>query len=191
MKRDKDKYEPSGNSSVDFTFCPEGPERSFPEILFQRTVWSLMVFLKLSPPYLKYDHVHFFLKCFTKWLHFSVYFMLNECTICEWMFFYFREVVEKNMGIFHNFCHEVSLAMNYLCQLPNYMHEIVQIYTILTTRTMIFELGVHKVTLAFLTSELATEGSIKRALLFFLGITLRKTILVKRLSPKSKLHFWL
>ena len=81
--------------------------------------------------------------------------------------FYFREVVEKNMGIFHNFCHEVSLAMNYLCQLPNYMHEIVQIYTILTTRTMIFELGVDKVSLAFLTSELATEGSIKRALLFF------------------------
>ena len=98
---------------------------------------------------------------------------------------------KKNMGIFHHFCHEVSLAMNYLCQLPNYMHEIIKIYTILTTRTMIFELGVHKVTLAFLTSELATEGSIKRALLFFLGITLRKTILVKRLSPKSKLHFWL
>ena len=138
-----------------------------------------------------YNHVLFFLKCFTKWLHFSVYFMLNRCTICEWMFFYFREVVEKNMGIFHNFCHEVSLTMNYLCKLPNYMHEIIRIYTILTTRTMIFELGVHKVTLAFLTSELATEGSIKRALLFFLGITLRKTILVKRLSPKSKLHFWL
>ena len=34
-----------------------------------------------------YNHVHFFLKCFTKWLHFSVYFMLNGCTICEWMFF--------------------------------------------------------------------------------------------------------
>ena len=106
-------------------------------------------------------------------------------------FFILGRWMKKHLGIFHNFCHEVSLAMNYLCQLPNYMHEIIKIYTILTTRTMIFELGVHKVTLAFLTSELATEGSIKRALLFFLGITLRKTILVKRLSPKSKLHFWL
>ena len=71
------------------------------------------------------------------------------------------------------------------------MHEIIQIYTILTTRTMIFELAVHKVSLAFLTSELAIEGSIKSVFLFSLGITVGRTILAKRLSPKLKLHSWL
>ena len=48
-----------------------------------------------------------------------------------------------------------------------------------TTGTVIFELGVHKVYLALLTSELAIEGSIKSVLSLSLGITKGRMIILQ------------